>query len=383
MSNDNNDEFNPSEPLWDEPEDLTHLEETQLSPNAPDDLAETQAFLDDDSNDAEIQEQEALPSDTQPIPAQKKKRGGQWMKHLGVYVSIFLAILAISAFGGFRIALYDRQENEKVQRARVAAEQYQLAMQNMQDGDYSTAVQRLEYVIKMYPSFPGAPEQLSLALLASQSTATPTAMPTATIEPTPDNRAAEELFQQAVNSSNAEDWDTVMNALDTLRNTKPDFRTVDVDGLYYIALRNRGVKKIGNGDLEGGIFDITQAEKIAPLDGMAVNYRQWAEWYLTGASFWEVDWDQAYYYFSQIVPMAPNLMDSNFITAQQRLATAQVYAATTRLDEVDYYIANKYWCTAHDIFVEAAANKPLDAEMVPTAQYIASKCELNPNSYAP
>jgi tetratricopeptide (TPR) repeat protein len=382
MSNDNFDDIDPNGSVWDEPEDLTHLEETQLSPNAPDDLAETQPFI-DEGETADLGGQEPPPSDTQPISTGKKKRGGSFMKNLGLYISIFLAIMAISAFSGFRYALYQRQENEKVQRARLAAEQYQLAMQDMQKGDYSTASQRLEYVIKMYPAFPGAPEQLSQALLASQSTATPTAVPTATIEPTPDNREAEDLFQQAINSSNSEDWDTVLNALDTLRNTKPDFHTVDVDGMYYVALRNRGVKKIGNGDLEGGIFDITQAEKFAPLDGMAANYRQWAEWYLTGASFWEVDWNQAYYYFSQIVPMAPNLMDSNYITAQQRLATAQVYAATTRLDEVDSYIANKYWCTAHDIFVEAAASQPLDPEMVPTAAYIASKCELNPNSYAP
>lgn len=382
MQNDNFDETIPSQPEGDASEDLTHLEETQLSPSAPDDLAATQPYLDNAENIADTQPLVTETSDTQPLP-KKSKKDNKLIQRLGIGISIFIAIVAIGAFSGFQVGLGDRRKNENVQRVRIAAEQYQLALFNMQDGDYSTAAQRLEYVIKMYPEFPGAAEQLTVALLASQATATPTVVPTATLEPTPDNREAEELIQQAENSIVGGDWDTALAALDTLRSTKPEFRTVDVDGMYYIALRNRGVKKASNGDLEGGIFNITQAELFAPVDAEANNWRTWAELYITGASFWEVDWGQVETYFSQIVPYAPNLMDSDFFTAQDRLATAQVESAKTKLDKIPFHMANRYWCTANDIFNQVSAVTSLDPEIVPTAEFVKSKCELSPNSYAP
>lgn len=382
MQNDNFDETIPTQPERDEPEDLTHLEETQLSPNVPADLAATQAYQDDSAGIEDPPGMETEISDTQPLPKVKKK-GNQLLRRISIGVSLFIAIVAIGAFSGFQVGLGDRRQNENVQRARIAAEQYQLALVNMQNGDYTTAAQRLEYVIKMYPDFPEAAEQLTVALLASQATATPTVVPTATLEPTPDNRKAEELILQAENSVAGGDWDTALAALDTLRQTKPDFRTVEVDGLYYSALRNRGVKRASNGDLEGGIFDITQAELFAPIDAEANNWRDWAEDYITGASFWEVDWVQAESYFSQIVPYAPNLMDSNFFTAQDRLATAQVESSKTKLDDIPYYMANRYWCTANDIFNQVSAVTSLDPQIVPTAEFVRSKCELSPNSFAP
>ncbi len=382
MQNDNFDETMPSSPQGEEPEDLTHLEETQISPTAPADLAATQPFVDGELDPGTPDGTDDLPGDTQPLP-KKAKKNNKLLRRISVGFSIFIAIVAIGAFSGFQIGLGDRRQNENVQRARIAAEQFQLAMVNMQDGDYTTASQRLEYVIKMYPDFPGAAEQLTIALLASQATTTPTVMPTATLEPTPDNREAEELIQQAQNSIAGGDWDTAIAALDTLRNTKPDFRTVDIDGMYYVALRNRGVKRASNGDLEGGIFDITQAELIAPVDAEANNWRTWAELYITGASFWEVDWVQVESYFSQIVPYAPNLMDSDFFTAQDRLATAHVESATTKLDQIPFLMADRYWCTANEIFNEISAVGALDPEIVPTAEFVRSKCELSPNSFAP
>ena len=57
-----------------------------------------------------------------------------------------------------------------------------------------------------------------------------------------------------------------MVVLDTLRRKDPAFHTVEVDGMYYFALRNLGVDLIQAGNLEGGIYELTLAERFAPLE---------------------------------------------------------------------------------------------------------------------
>ena len=54
------------------------------------------------------------------------------------------------------------------------------------------------------------------------------------------------------------------------------------------------------GNLEGGIYDLTLAERFAPLDNVAHVLRDNARWYITAASFWELDWERASEYFYQL-----------------------------------------------------------------------------------
>jgi hypothetical protein len=91
----------------------------------------------------------------------------------------------------------------------------------------------------------------------------------------------------------------------------------------YIAYINRGRDKIlAQGDLEGGIYDLTQAELVGPLDADSKSYQTWARMYITGATFWELDWAQTLYYFAQIAPALPNLRDGSGWTATERLRLA-------------------------------------------------------------
>jgi hypothetical protein len=126
---------------------------------------------------------------------------------------------------------------------------------------------------------------------------------------------------------------------------------VEVDGLYYLAYRNRGMHRIQvEGNLEGGIFDLNRAELFGPIDIEASNFREWSEWYLTGVSFWDLDWEQAVSYFSMVAPSAPNLSDSSFFTASARLATAQVNYGVYLVDRGRLLFSNKNYCDAYDLF---------------------------------
>jgi hypothetical protein len=120
-------------------------------------------------------------------------------------------------------------------------------------------------------------------------------------------------------------WDGAQLALDNLRKNNPEFKTVAVDGMYYILLRNRGVDKIlVQHNLEGGIYDLTLAERFGPLDNQSGGLRSFARLYLTGLSLWEVDWAQVVYFFQQVAAAVPNMSDSSGYTAGGRYFIALV-----------------------------------------------------------
>ena len=190
----------------------------------------------------------------------------RWIALLGVLVLI--AIGAGSAYGGYQSGISQRTAAGATQAAAQVQEQFELGIQDIEARRFDLARQRFEYVIQVDPSYPGVTEKLAVVLLSMQSTATPTVAPTPTVTPTPDLRNVEERFSQA----QAVVWQTAIGP-PPLRPCSPCAKSprthqpVDVDGMLYIAYRNRGADKIlRDGDLEGGIFDLTEAEQIGPLD---------------------------------------------------------------------------------------------------------------------
>lgn len=229
----------------------------------------------------------------------------------------------ISAYAGFRSGISLREDAESTQVSQVVQEQYELGVQEMGEGNYFRARQRFEYVIQLDPDYPGATEKLAEVLLELNTTATPTLVPTPTLAPTPDLRDIQELFDQGQSYIANGDWTNAIDTLLVLRKNDPNFKPVEVDGMLFIALRNRGADKISlQADLEGGIYDLTLASRFGPLDSEAQSFLNWTSMYITGASFWGIDWEQAVNYFSQVAPQMPYLTDGSGWTASERLRTA-------------------------------------------------------------
>lgn len=300
-------------------------------------------------------------------PGQSAKGGLPWRWVAIIGLLALLLIAAVSAYGGYRSGIDLRKQFESTQIAVKVAEQFQLGLQDMEAGNFELARQRFEYVIQHDPDYPGVTEHLALVLLELNTTATPTPVPTPTLTPTPDLRGAEELFSQAQVMLAEEKWTEAIDTLLKLRKDEPSYNTVQVDSMFYVALRNRGVFRILNeGDLEGGTYDLALAERFGPLDIEATNMRIWADLYLTGASYWELDWGQASFYFGQIVAVAPNLRDNTNMTASERYRIATIRWG-------DALAANKEWCQAQEAY-EAAYNFSLDPALEPTVAFAADKC---------
>lgn len=273
---------------------------------------------------------------------------------------------AVGSYLGYSSAIARRMQTYDSQVAQNAATQFQLGLQDFDAKRYENARRRFEYVIQLDPKFPGAADKLTEVMLAAATVATPTLQPSPTPSPTPDNRGVEELFNQAGQYARAGQWDAVIQALDLLRKSDITYRAVEADGLYYMALRNRGVEKILGGHLEEGMYDLALSERFAPLDKDADGFRTWARLYVTGASFWGVDWPKVIDIFGQIYPSLPNLHDGSGWTAQERYRVALIRYGDALVLKGEYCSAQKQY--------EAALAISNDSAVARTATEVAATC---------
>ncbi|OGO68405.1 MAG: hypothetical protein A2Z49_08175 [Chloroflexi bacterium RBG_19FT_COMBO_56_12] len=355
-------------PMQSEPLDETkaELEGQDLPP-----YTELTPELTETSGEAELAATQPVLSSEPPAEDPQeplRKRGWTWVLWAILGVLVMALIAASSAYGGYTSARQERASVYATQVSGDAQAQYDLALQDITAKNFDLARQRLEYVISIEPNFPGAAEKLTEVLLEQRITATPTNAPTPTLSPTPDTRGRDELFSQAQSMMASGDWEGAIDALLSLRQKYPEHMAIKVDGMLYIALRNRGIDKIAvDADLEGGTYDLTLAERFGPLDAEAKNWRDWAELYIRGSSFWDVDWAQAVYFFSQLAPSAPNLRDASGWTASERYLKAL-------LGYGDWLSANGQWCSARDqyeLYLELIA----DPQVQPTAEHVFEKCD--------
>ena len=297
-------------------------------------------------------------------------------KRLQVLVTIlvFLILLAAGIFSGYQTGLNDRKNAQVAILDDQLAEQFQQGIKAMESGLYQVALLNFQFILEHNANYPGAQDKLVEVLLHLSLSPTPYFIPTPEFTATPDLRGAELIFNQAHDLYIAEDWVGALEALDALRKVDLTFRTVEVDGMYYMALIMRGEAKIVNQDctsinLEGGIYDLSLAERFGPLDNYAESLRTWARLYITGASFWEIDWNQAIYYFDQLYRNMPYMMDSSCMTSMQRYRYAAIKYADLLVSTGDICGAREYYESALQI-----ANPDNDL-VAPTATFVMDTCE--------
>ncbi len=312
----------------------------------------------------------AAKRDTHPRPAEGKFP--RWMMFLAVAL-----VLLIGALAGYGFGLGQRYDAQSTHVAVHLQEQLELGIQKMNAGQYDLARQHFEYIIQKDPAFPGVMEAYTELLLRMQLSPTPKASDTPALTATPDLRGAEAIYESVRTALMNRDWDAALANLDNLRKIAPDYKTAEVDGLYYLTLRMRGVYKIvlTNGkscrdiNLEGGIYDMTRAERFGTLDVLAQSLRTYARLYLIGASYWDQDWVKAQEFFAQVMAGYPDLMDSSCMTATERWRFATIKYAEQLLAAGDN-------CGAEEQFNLAfTVPSQKNEAYYPTATEIAVQCD--------
>jgi len=231
---------------------------------------------------------------------------------------IILVIIAVTVLAGYQSGISIRKQNQSTVITQQLTEQFQFVNEDIQAGRFDIAKQRLEFILANDPAFPGIQEKLTEVLVQiSLRDGFQSPTPTASLVPTPDFSGAEQAYARAGQLIAAQDWPGAINALDEMRKLDASYLQSQVDGMYYFALRNYGYDLIiKQGNLEGGIYQLTLAERFGPLDRDTNGLREGARVYIIGASFWELDWVQALFYFEQARNWG-NLWDGT-MTASER-----------------------------------------------------------------
>ena len=214
--------------------------------------------------------------DTQPL----RKRSRRVAVLIGAL--IIIAALGLGGAAGYAQGIGARVSVHQTSVGKTIAEQYAFAQQDFAAARYEAARQRLEYIIKEDQNYPGAVDLLTKLIVQMAITPSPTPTPIPTITPTPDLRSQEAIFAQAQEQLKNSDWANALASLDSLRKADPTYKAALVDAMYYTGLRNRGIDQIlgqhayaQTTNLEGGIYDLTLAERFGPLDGLAAMVGAW------------------------------------------------------------------------------------------------------------
>jgi len=123
-----------------------------------------------------------------------------------------------------------------------------------------------------------------------------------------------------------------------------------VDGMYYFSLRNLGVELIQAGNLEGGIYELTLAERFGPLDNVSHILRDSARAYINAASFWGLDWKLATESFAQL--SGSGIWDGTMTATERYRVAAMNYA--------DQLYGDERYCDAYDQYQASQSVGPLD-----------------------
>jgi hypothetical protein len=335
-----------------------HLAETDKH------LARTQASRGGETRQSQVRN----PAPESPNGGRRKigKLGRMLLLLFGFFGGLVL-LAAISGGAGYYTSSREGSAQATLEMGVYLMNQYELAVKDYGNGNYQLAFDRLVYIVSKDPEFTAAADLLLQVHVILNKTATPQP-PTATVTltPTPDLRPAEEQYNTAVVLITQHAWDLALESLSNLRKVHPDYRIIDVDGLMYLALRNRGIAKILNRELEGGIYDLTLAEKFGPLDNEANNYWGWARLYLLGNAFWGAYPEQAAYYYGQLVGTGVDIRDSSGESAFYRYVISLAQIGDLSAAEGD-------WCLASEQYQAAVDSWALD-HLVPTATHAFEQC---------
>jgi hypothetical protein len=137
--------------------------------------------------------------------------------------------------------------------------------------------------------------------------------------------------------------------------------------MYYFVLRNYGVSLIQKqGDLEGGIYQLTLAERFAPLDHDASALREGARAYIQAASFYGISWQQSVAYWSQVANGWPWLWDGTNTASQRYWFSLMRYG--------DQLFGESHFCDAWQQYQAAQAINSLDQTAAKNANQAYVQC---------
>lgn len=267
-----------------------------------------------------------------------------------IVLSVVVGWYLIIAFLGWQSG----QARLAEQRQRLLQEQLDrqvsLAQDDIDQGKYTLAIRRLDWVLDRAPAREDAlalrqDAQSALdaqlappSFPAETAVPTPSSLPTATYGPIADPEDELDRIQTLVA---AEEWEQAVPALMTFQHQFPSYERQTTDEMLYNASISLGLELLQGEQVELGLFYLEQAERLGDLPQEVIDYRTWAELYLQGIAFYGVNWGAATYFFRDLCLAAPFYQSSC-----ERLHESLILYGDQLAGLMD-------WCPAQSAYAEA------------------------------
>jgi hypothetical protein len=288
-------------------------------------------------------------------------------RRIWIIPAVLLLVIVAGAIAGYFSGQALHSERAQSLQHAQDAEQYTLALADIDAGRFKMAIERLNNVLQNEPDFPGALEKQQQALAAINATPTPLPTETPIPSPTPDLPRAEQLLAKAKQQFTDKDYPGMINTLLTLKTEIPDFQPLRVDGLMWAALRYNGVHLIKDTNrLTEGLYYLDLSANYAPLDEEAAAQAKFAITFLAL-------YQEAYYYrtkdievsmndFYQVIQMRPFYRD-NLIRDYGDILIANGAATGSPCAAIDLYNSHAVpQLDNYDAFVKARDQAQRDCD---------------------
>ncbi len=295
------------------------------------------------------------PDASRTQPMRKLKPSSPGARRLGpttlviiVFAILMVAMVAVASVAGFYAGVNDRE----LEAQRDLAEHYDRGINHLSAKQYELAAAEFEYVLQLQPEYPGARERLAEA--RRRQTVVPTPTTSAVIV-----HAAEQVYQQAVQAYEAQDWPLTIERLRQVRALDPLYQPAAVEDLLFTTALTYGKQLLDSEQIEEGLYYLDMASELRPLDQDTVYQRQMAAMYLTARGYWGADWQQAITRFSELYSLAPGYKDVSL-----RLVQAQVSYGDQFSKTLDFCPAEQQYTSA----LKVQPNPTLDAKRATASQ---------------
>ena len=287
-----------------------------------------------------------LPADA-PRSRRLKRGLGILLLSLSVLLAWYLAVFYLGWHTG-QSNLMEKRETEFEQQIE---RQIDLAKEDIDSGSFALALRRLEWVLERTPD---QAEALSLfqeaqghlnTLLTPPAAITPSPVATLVPSPTPSAEPIEDPNSELLRLRQlvaGETWDKAVPALVSFQWQYPNYERNETDQLLYEAYIGLGLQFLEGEQVELGLSYLEQAEGLGDLPAEVTDYRIWAELYLQGIAFYNVNWGATTYYFRDLCLAAPFYQSSCQLLHEALVAYGDQY--TSALD----------WCPAVSLYQEAS-----------------------------
>jgi tetratricopeptide (TPR) repeat protein len=226
-----------------------------------------------------------------------------------IAICVILTALLVAGLGGAVAGQNERRlQATETTRADISL-QYQLGLADLSAGNYTMAEQRFEWILQLDPQYPGAAERLAEARQAMSQGTLPPVTSTPSPLPPSDTASLDDLFAEAEQYVADRQWEAAISRLEAVQARDRTYREVDVKELLYQALSTLGLIYVRGDRLEEGVVLLEQARTIRPLDDQAEGELLLANLYITGLTYWNLNWPIAVDNLEAVYAVAPAYRD--------------------------------------------------------------------------